>query len=137
MLTFSFRPKEVELRVREAIKDVRSCDALADQVISVTTYAPYDVIIACLCLHVACPSHESFKAVLTKLTAQLKPGGLFVLVGLLGEDWFCIGAALEKFKCLNQNQASVEEGLSEAGLGKVGKLGSQIIKKELYYTFQG
>lgn len=109
----------MELRVREAIKDVVSCDALADPVISLTPYAPYEVIIACLCLHVACPSHESFKAVLNKLTDQLKSGGLFVLVGVIGEDFYTIGTPPQKFRCLKQDQASIEEGLSGAGLTKV------------------
>lgn len=78
------------------------------------TLEPADCIVSSLCLEAACPDRDAYRHSLGLLVRLLRPGGLLVLIGDLGESFYTVGE--KRFNVLCLSREFIEETLSQLGL---------------------
>ena len=105
----------MDKRVREAIKAPIPCDIFQDDPLSPATFEPFDLITSSLCLEAAAPDLATYKTAVQRLSRYLKPGGYFVLDGVLNQNFYEVGNGGEKFYSLSLNKKDIENSLVEAG----------------------
>ena len=108
--------REREETLRKVVKGVVHCDVLEDSVIQKGFEGPYDVIIEQGCLVAACPTPESFKLYLERLTRLLKPGGRMVTCFAACDmkertTHYTVGGKLYHSVCIDRD--FLREGLKE------------------------
>ena len=103
----------IDKRVRDAIKAPIPCDIFQDDPLSPATLQPFDLITSSLCLEAAAPDLDTYEIAVKKLSMHLKPGGYFVLDGVLNQNFYEVGG--EEFYSLSINKKDIENSLIEAG----------------------
>lgn len=106
-------PAQVEQQLRQRVKQVLKCDVRLDNPFHPLTLEPADCIVTSLCLEAACKDLQIYRQSLRNIASLLRPGGLLVMVGVLGETFYVVGG--QRFSCLNLSQATIEEILKELG----------------------
>ena len=85
--------KSIRQRTRDAIKGVYFCDVTKDEDMFVVDVPKADAVVASLVLDVVAVTDHSFAAALKNLKARLKPKGILVMQGSLGEGKYTVGGA--------------------------------------------
>ena len=112
--TFEQRtPSQVAQQLRQRVKQVLKCDVRLENPFHPVTVEPADCIVTSLCLEAACKDLETYRCSLRNIASLLRPGGLLVMVGVLGETYYVVGG--QRFSCLDLSQATIEGILKELG----------------------
>ncbi|KAK2908884.1 hypothetical protein QQF64_001120 [Cirrhinus molitorella] len=107
-------PSELEATLKQRIKKVLNCDVRLENPFCPHTLEPADCVITSLCLEAACKDIQIYCRALRGLTKLLRPGGLLVMIGVLGESFYKVDNQL--FSCLRLSQDNIKEALSDLGL---------------------
>lgn len=110
----SSSPSELEAQVRQKVKQVLRCDVRLENPFHPQTMEPADCVTTSLCLEAACSDMGAYKKALGGLASLLKPAGVLVMVGVLGESFYCVSQT--RFSCLQLTKESVEAELQNLGL---------------------
>lgn len=104
----------MEASLKQRVKNVLKCDVRLENPFYPHTLEPADCVITSLCLEAACKDIQTYRRALHGLTKLLRPGGLLVMVGVLGETFYKVDE--QPFSCLKLNQYDIEEALRGLGL---------------------
>uniref|UniRef100_A0AAF5PVP9 NNMT/PNMT/TEMT family protein n=2 Tax=Wuchereria bancrofti TaxID=6293 RepID=A0AAF5PVP9_WUCBA len=74
----------------------------------------FDIVATILCLEYCCSSEIEYKEAVQNVVDQVKPGGWFLMGGVLEETWCSFGG--RKFTCLYLTENLLFEALREANL---------------------
>lgn len=107
-------PSDLEATLKQRVKKVLKCDVRLENPFYPHTLEPADCVITSLCLEAACKDIQTYGRALHGLTKLLRPGGLLVMIGVLGESFYKVDEQL--FSCLRLSQDNIEEALSGLGL---------------------
>ncbi|VBB31525.1 unnamed protein product [Acanthocheilonema viteae] len=77
-------------------------------------YTKSKIVVSILCLEYCCNSEMEYKEAVRNVVDQVKPGGWFVMGGVLEETWCSFGG--RKFTCLYLTENLLFEALREANL---------------------
>ncbi|XP_055068489.2 nicotinamide N-methyltransferase [Misgurnus anguillicaudatus] len=106
-------PSDLEALLRQRVKKVLKCDVRLENPFYPHTLEPADCVITSLCLEAACKDIQAYRQALHGLTKLLRPGGLLVMIGVLGETFYKVNE--QSFSCLKLSQRDIEEALRGAG----------------------
>nr|XP_055068490.1 nicotinamide N-methyltransferase-like [Misgurnus anguillicaudatus] len=106
-------PSDLEALLRQRVKKVLKCDVRLENPFYPHTLEPADCVITSLCLEAACKDIQAYRQALHGLTKLLRPGGLLVMIGVLGETFYKVNE--QSFSCLTLSQRDIEEALRGAG----------------------
>ncbi|XP_043099776.1 nicotinamide N-methyltransferase [Puntigrus tetrazona] len=106
-------PSDLEATLKQRVKEVLKCDVRLENPFYPHTLEAADCVITSLCLEAACKDIQTYCRALRGVTKLLHPGGLLVIIGVLGESFYKVDEQL--FSCLRLSQNDIEEAL--AGLG--------------------
>ncbi|XP_054724275.1 nicotinamide N-methyltransferase-like [Uloborus diversus] len=115
-----FNGVDIEAQIRKSVKSVVQCDVLRDDIVpleeltSVETKPPYDVILSCLCLQAAAPDYDAYIATLKRINKMLRPGGGLIVCDFANADEYWT-AGNKKFHYLNLSLDEVSEAFRRAG----------------------
>lgn len=104
----------MEASLKQRVKKVLKCDVRLENPFYPHTLEPADCVITSLCLEAACKDIQTYRCALHGLTKLLRPGGLLVMVGVLGETYYKVDE--QSFSCLRLSQYDIEEALRGLGL---------------------
>ncbi|XP_035670749.1 nicotinamide N-methyltransferase-like isoform X2 [Branchiostoma floridae] len=99
--------------LRDAIKEVITCDVTKPEPFAPRQYQEFDVITTSLSLETACPDRETYSAAVRNITRLLKPGGTFVLIGVTNQTFYTVGGY--KFFTLPIDSSFMREVFEKAG----------------------
>ncbi|XP_048123908.1 nicotinamide N-methyltransferase isoform X2 [Alosa alosa] len=102
-------PVEVEAVLRQRVQSVVKCDVRLENPFHPLTQEPADCVVTSLCLEAACKDFPSYCDALRNVTSVLKPGGVLVMIGALGESFYIVAG--QRFSCLRLTRSNVEETL--------------------------
>ncbi|XP_040572252.1 phenylethanolamine N-methyltransferase [Lepeophtheirus salmonis] len=114
---------DIESRTRNAIRGVYFCDVLNDEsmflvedskVINQDSRIKADVVIASLVLDVVALNHKTFLRALINVSKCLKPNGIILLQGSLGESIYTVGSAV--FPVMNIDELGLKKIFHEASM---------------------
>ena len=104
----------VESRLRSSIQEIIKCDATKSNPTSnASASASYDCITSALCLETCSKSIPEYKQTIKHVASVLKPGGIFVLIGVLGQTFYKVKEV--EFFTLKLSGADIISGFEEAG----------------------
>ncbi len=105
-------------RIQSGIKAVIPCDAnKVDMIWSAPDPEPYDLITTSLAIEAATSNITEFNGVIKKLVnLYLKPGGMFVMAGVLQQSKYQVGD--NTYFSVKYNVEDVENAFKGAGLEK-------------------
>ncbi|KAK3510797.1 hypothetical protein QTP70_022716 [Hemibagrus guttatus] len=104
---------DVEVKLRQRMKQVLKCNVLLENPFHPESIEPADCVITALCLEAACKDMQSYTDALCGVTKLLRPGGVLVMVGVLGESFYCVDEI--RFSCLNLSKENIEDVVSKLG----------------------
>lgn len=105
----SISSSDVEMKLRQRVKQVLKCDVLAETPFHPEHIEPGECVITSLCLEAACKDLQLYRDALCGVTKLLRPGGALVMVGVLGETFYCVDKI--RYSCLQLSKANVEDVL--------------------------
>ncbi len=105
---------DLEATLKQRVKKVLKCDVRLENPFYPHTLEPADCVITSLCLEAACKDIQTYCRALHGLTEPLRPGGLLVMIGVLGERFYKVDEQL--FSCLRLSRDNIEEALRGLGL---------------------
>ncbi|KAB5523418.1 hypothetical protein PHYPO_G00152330 [Pangasianodon hypophthalmus] len=100
---------DVEAKLRQRVKQVLKCDVLSENPFHPESVEPADCVITSLCLEAASKDLQTYRNALRRVAKLLRPGGALVMLGVLGETFYCIDKI--RFSCLQLSKADVEDVL--------------------------
>ncbi|CEF68851.1 Methyltransferase, NNMT/PNMT/TEMT family and Putative NNMT/PNMT/TEMT methyltransferase, nematoda family-containing protein [Strongyloides ratti] len=107
---------EIENLSRSKIKAIIHCDAFKDP--SINCHPCYrktfDIITSLFCLEYCTETNEEFKKCINNVLKQLKPGGYYIMGGVMEETWCSFNN--KKFLCLYLTEKVLFDALREAGM---------------------
>lgn len=89
------------------MKQVLKCNVLSENIFYPESIEPAECVITSLCLEAACKDLQSYRDSLCSVAKLLRPGGALVMVGVLGETFYCVDQI--RFSCLKISKANVED----------------------------
>ncbi|XP_030218431.1 nicotinamide N-methyltransferase [Gadus morhua] len=107
-------PEEISATLRQRIGQVLACDVTLDNPFHPVVLEPADCVLSSLCLEAACPDRDSYRRSLAAVVGHLRPGGVLVLIGDLGENYYTVGEQRFPIVCLSRD--FIEESLTRLGL---------------------
>lgn len=107
-------PSDLEATLKQRVKKVLKCDVRLDNPFYPHTLEPADCVITSLCLEAVCKDIQTYCLALHGLSKLMRPGGLLVMIGVLGESFYKVDEQL--FSCLGLSRDNIEEALSGLGL---------------------
>ncbi|XP_062374531.1 nicotinamide N-methyltransferase [Sardina pilchardus] len=107
-------PVEVEALLRQRVQSVVKCDVRLENPFHPLTQEPADCVITSLCLEAACKDLPSYCEALRNVTSFVKPGGILVMIGVLGESFYTVAG--QRFSCLRLTRSDIEETLRKLQL---------------------
>lgn len=116
-LFFTRTPAQVEVQLRQKIKQVLRCDICQENPFHPLSVEPADCVLTCLCLENVCQNLGIFRQAFGNLVSLLNPGGALVVVVSLGQSYYLVKG--QKFSCLTLSQSLIEEIVGELGLSIV------------------
>lgn len=105
---------DISQRTRRAVRRLVQCDVLRDPLLSCTQTHTFDCIVSSLCLEAAATDMDSYSEALLRVVRHLRPGGTFVMMGVLGCDSYTAGGV--EFPCLHLTMDKVAECVERAKL---------------------
>ncbi|TSK17868.1 Glycerol kinase [Bagarius yarrelli] len=96
---------DVEERLRQRVKQVLKCNILSENPFHPENIEPADCVITSLCLEAACKDLRSYSDALCRVAQLLRPGGVLVMVGVLGETFYYVDQV--RFSCLRLSKGDV------------------------------
>lgn len=105
---------DLEAALKQRVKKVLKCDVRLENPFCPHTLEQADCVITSLCLEAACKDIHSYCHALHGLTKLLHPGGLLIMVGVLGETFYKVNEQL--FSCLKLSKHDIEEAFQGSGL---------------------
>ncbi|KAG7315800.1 hypothetical protein KOW79_020666 [Hemibagrus wyckioides] len=104
---------DVEVKLRQKIKQVLKCNVLLENPFHPESIEPADCVITSLCLEAACKDMQLYTDALCGVTKLLRPGGVLVMVGVLGETFYRVDEI--HFSCLRLSKENIEDVVSKLG----------------------
>uniref|UniRef100_A0A8C2ACS3 Zgc:64002 n=1 Tax=Cyprinus carpio TaxID=7962 RepID=A0A8C2ACS3_CYPCA len=101
-------PSDLEATLKQQAKKVLKCDVRLDNPFYPHTLEPADCVITSLCLEAVCKDIQTYCLALHGLSKLMRPGGLLVMIGVLGESFYKVDEQL--FSCLGLSRDNIEEG---------------------------
>lgn len=89
------------------------CNVLLENPFHPESTEPADCVVTSLCLEAACKDMQSYTDALCGVTKLLRPGGVLVMVGVLGETFYCVDEI--RFSCLRLSKENIEDVVSKLG----------------------
>ncbi|KAI6175208.1 hypothetical protein M3Y99_01982600 [Aphelenchoides fujianensis] len=107
---------EMEEFTRNKIAGVFYCNCLEDPVLEAPgeLCGNFGVVISIFTIEYCSNTHEEYKDAIRRVVSLIRPGGFFVLCGILQETWCSFGG--RKFSCLYITKEFMLECLQGAGL---------------------
>uniref|UniRef100_A0A0K0E3R0 NNMT/PNMT/TEMT family protein n=1 Tax=Strongyloides stercoralis TaxID=6248 RepID=A0A0K0E3R0_STRER len=108
--------KEMENLSKSKVKAIIHCDAFKDPSINChTSYKKsFDIITSLFCLEYCTETNEEFKKCISNVLKQLKPGGYYIMGGVMEENWCSFNN--KKFVCLYLTEEVLFDALRDAGM---------------------
>ncbi|XP_041353492.1 indolethylamine N-methyltransferase-like [Gigantopelta aegis] len=103
-----------EEEMRNKVKDILFVDLLSDTWSELSSKQPYDAVVTSLCLEAVAPSTEIYKSIAGKIVALLKPGGVLVVTGVLGQSFYIVGD--HEYYCLSIKEQDIKSVWTGCGL---------------------
>lgn len=104
---------ELELRVRNAVRDVFFCDINNENPLAPQPPRQFDCVIAAGVLECGSANHEAYKRNVRNIASLVKPGGYILADGDLNENFYYVND--QKFFILNLDAAFIRAAFEEAG----------------------
>ena len=116
----SEKVKEREELIRNKVKAVVACDVNKHPPIEEEYCREYDVVMCCLVLQCATQSKAEFEAGMKRLATLVKPGGLFLFVGVIrtAEVGFYV-VANKRFRSYGVSHEMAKETMEKAGFSDI------------------
>lgn len=102
----------VESRLKVKMRDVVRCDVLEPNMME--TKGQFDVIVSCGCVERASVTFDDFIQCVKHITEYLKSGGVLILSGYMGGNFFKLGH--DVFPCLQFDLPLVNRALRKANM---------------------
>ena len=96
-----------------AIKEVLACDTEKENIFGVAQLPQFDLLTSCLCFESACKDIPAYNKAVAGIAAYLKPGGYFILSGVLDESKYTVRDKL--FFSLPHSKEDITSALQAAG----------------------
>uniref|UniRef100_A0A0N4ZE42 NNMT/PNMT/TEMT family protein n=1 Tax=Parastrongyloides trichosuri TaxID=131310 RepID=A0A0N4ZE42_PARTI len=108
--------KEMENLARSKVKGIFHCDAFKDPSINCTSSyrKTFDIITSLFCLEYCTENNDEFKKCIFNVIKQLKPGGYYIMGGVMEENWCSFNN--KKFTCLFLTEKVLFDALRDAGM---------------------
>lgn len=90
------------------------CDVHNSNPLDPVRLEPVDAICSSACLESASPDKESYNKAMKNVASLLRPGGMFILIGVLNCPYYCVGT--EKFRCASLSKDDVKNAVQDSGL---------------------
>lgn len=101
-------------QTRKKIRGVLPCNVFNPAVIRTNKPPNFDVVTTFFCLEAACNNVREYSTCIKNIVNLIKPGGYFVLGGLLDQSWYKTGG--KNFKCVRLCEKDVFDALRESGI---------------------
>jgi len=108
--------RQMETLARPKVRNVMHCDCLQ----SPAVFPPkdqsdrFDIITTIFCIEYCCKSLDEYRQAIANVVQHIKPGGYFVMGGIMEETWCSFGG--RKFTCLYLTEEMMMNALRQAGL---------------------
>ncbi|KAG8569251.1 hypothetical protein GDO81_014319 [Engystomops pustulosus] len=99
--------------LRNTVKQVMKCDVHKKNPYDPIVMPPVDCLLSCLCLEFSCKDMYTFTEVLKNLQALIKPGGYFLIFGVLSCSFYYVGE--KRFTSLPLKQEELEMAFYKSG----------------------
>lgn len=101
---------------RQKVRSIHHCDCFADPVLDAPKelLGTFDVLVTIFCIEYCCNTYDEYKESIKRISEQIKPGGYFIMGGVLEETWCSFGG--RKFTCLYLTEKMMLDALDEAGI---------------------
>ena len=112
--------KEREELIRTKVNAVVYCDVNSDPPIEDKYFKQYDVVICCLVLQCATQTRAGYEAGMKRLGQLVKPGGLFLYVGVIRSaevGFYMVGD--KKFKSFGVSYELAVDAMEKAGFSDI------------------
>uniref|UniRef100_A0A8R1TV52 NNMT/PNMT/TEMT family protein n=1 Tax=Onchocerca volvulus TaxID=6282 RepID=A0A8R1TV52_ONCVO len=108
--------KEMEQYTKSKIRSIFHCNCHTKPSISAPEILQnnFDIVVSIFCLEYCSNSEMEYKEAVRNVADQVKPGGLFIMGGVLEETWCSFGGC--KFACLYLTENLLFQALREADL---------------------
>lgn len=103
----------MEAKIKQRVKHILKCDVRLANPFHPETLQPADCVITSLCLEAACKDMAAYKKALAGLASLLRPNGVLVMVGVLGESFYVVNQT--RFSCLQLTMQSIKACLKDVG----------------------
>ncbi|KAM4015585.1 indolethylamine N-methyltransferase-like [Anomaloglossus baeobatrachus] len=100
-------------KVRSSLRHVMKCDLKNDNIVDPITLPPADCIIVAWIFEFTSKNQDDFENYLRKVSKLLKPGGHFIVLGMLGGTYITIGK--DKFHLFYYDEDVVKNALVAEG----------------------
>lgn len=122
---------KVEPLTRQKVKSIHHCDCFSNPSVEAPKelLGTFDVVVTIFCIEYCCNTYEEYKQSIKNIADQIRPGGYFIMGGILEETWCSFGG--RKFKCLYMTEENMIKALEEAGIRVVDD------KKCIMYEING
>ncbi|XP_026886828.2 nicotinamide N-methyltransferase-like isoform X2 [Electrophorus electricus] len=107
------RPFDVEVNLRQRVKQVLKCDVRLENPFHPHNIDPAECVITSLCLEAACKDLETYRKALRGVATLVRPGGILVMVGVLGQTFYYVNE--KRFSCLILSKTNIESILENLG----------------------
>ena len=126
----------MENRTRRAIKEVLACDTEKENIFGAAQLPQFDLMTSCLTLEAACKDLPAYNKAIADITAYLKPGGYFILSGVLDQSKYTVRDKL--FFSLPHSKDDITNALETAGYENIEWYAHKIeVKYECEYDASG
>lgn len=83
---------EIEGQLRSTFKEIIPCDLEMDNPLADAAHSSsYDVVMTNLCLEFVALTKDSYNLLVGRLASLLRPGGVLIMSGALGNSWYLLG----------------------------------------------
>ncbi|KAM3717665.1 Nicotinamide N-methyltransferase [Dirofilaria immitis] len=123
--------KEIEQFTKSKVRSIFHCNCHTKPSIKAPKILQnnFDIVVSIFCLEYCSNNEIEYKEAIRNVADQVKPGGWFVMGGILEETWCSFGG--HKFACLYITENLVFESLREANLSVDDK------QSRIYYCANG
>lgn len=104
---------KIEDESRKKVKGVLACNVFNSAVIRMNK-PNFDVVTTFFCLEAACANVKEYKRAVTNIVNLLKPGGYFIMGGLLNQSWYKTGGKC--FKCVRLTEEDLFSALRDSSI---------------------
>ncbi|XP_070000422.1 indolethylamine N-methyltransferase [Penaeus vannamei] len=107
------KAEEIAERLREVFQVVIPCDGALEEPLA-PIRQKYDVIMTTLCLEFATTTKDDHRTMLGRVVSLLRPGGVLLMAGALGNTSYAVGSTL--YPSVSLQKEDLEEAVASVGL---------------------